>query len=192
MFSWDTSGEMAIQTERLLLRTPRRGDLTALDTAIRETLDELVLWLPWARPGHKRADTRQYLRHARVARSHRSAFEFLLARPDTEEVCGMASLHRIDWLRRSAGIGYWVRRGAWGQGIATEAGHALVTEAFRVLELYRIEAHVATENKSSQRVIEKLGFHREGVARGVEFVNGRYLDHIQYGLLRTDLAETRR
>ena len=43
---------------------------------------------------------------------------------------------------------------------------------------------MALENHTSQRVVEKLGFEREGVAREVEFVNGRYLDHIQYSLLR--------
>jgi len=179
---------MRIETERLLLRAPYRSDLRNLDDAILETLDELVRWLPWARLGHRRADSRQYLRHARLARSQRSAFEFVIASRDTEKICGMASLHRIDWLRRSAGLGYWIRRGSWGQGIATEAAAALMVHAFDSLELHRIEAHIALENKPSQRVIQKLGFTREGVARDVEVINGRHMDHIQYSLLRTDGA----
>ncbi len=41
--------------------------------------------------------------------------------------------------------------------------------------------------EASQRVAEKMGMMQEGVARGIEFVNGRYLDHIQYALLRSDV-----
>jgi len=189
VFSWDAGGDMMLRSERLMLRTPGRSDLGPLHDAIMESLEELVRWLPWARPSHRRADSRQYLRHARIARSQRSAFEFLILDGETEELYGMASLHRIDWLRRSAGLGYWIRKTAWGTGVATEAAEALLTHAFQVLELYRVEAHVAIDNKSSQRVIDKLGFTREGVARGVEVINGRYMDHIQYSLLRTDTGE---
>ena len=60
--------------------------------------------------------------------------------------------------------------------------------AFRSCGLHRIEVHVAVENLASQRVADRIGMRREGVARGVEYVNGHYLDHIQYALLASDLA----
>jgi ribosomal-protein-serine acetyltransferase len=106
---------------------------------------------------------------------------------DSKRALGMVSLHRIDWLRRNAGIGYWVRRSEWGRGIASEAARAVLEMAFHDCGLYRVEVHVALENKASQRVAEKVGLLREGVARGIEFVNGRYLDHVQYALLRSDV-----
>lgn len=187
MFTWYTMDDAEFRTEQLLLRPPRRSDLDALDRAIQETLGELVRWLPWARPDHCRGDSRQYIRHARLSRARRSAFEYLLIRADTRKLVGAASLHRIDWIRRSAGLGYWVRRSEWGMGMATEAGRMLIAHAFHGLELQRVEAHVATGNKSSQRVVEKLGFLREGIAREIEFVDGRYLDHIQYSLIRGDI-----
>jgi ribosomal-protein-serine acetyltransferase len=173
-------------TERLVLRPPRRGDLAALDAAIAETLDDLVLWLPWAHPGHQRADTRRYLRGARLARVQGTALEFLIAARESGEVIGVVSLHRLDPSRRSAGLGYWVRRSRQGSGFATEAAGAITGEGFRRLGLHRIEAHVATENRRSQRVPEKLGFTREGIAREIELVNGRWLDHVQYSLLARD------
>lgn len=176
-----------MRSARLLLRAPRRTDVTMLDEAIQETLDELVRWLPWARPGHRRSDSRQYIRHARMARSQRVAMEYVMMSAETGKLLGMASLHRLDWPRRCAGLGYWVRRSAWGQGIATEAGAAVVEQAFHRLDLHRVEAYVATGNRASQCVVEKLGFTREGIARELEFVNGRYLDHVQYSLLRRDL-----
>lgn len=181
MFSWEPASEL--RSERLLLRPPRRSDLAALEEAIDETIDALSLWLPWARPGHSRADTRRYLRSARLARNRRHSFEFAVC-DHTETLLGMVSLHRIDWLRRCCGMGYWLRRSAWGKGFATEAARAALEFGFGPLGLNRIEVHVALENRASQRVAEKLGLQREGVARGLEYVNGRYLDHIQYALLR--------
>jgi RimJ/RimL family protein N-acetyltransferase len=53
--------------------------------------------------------------------------------------------------------------------------------------LNRIEAHVAPANRRSCRVVEKLGFKREGLARELELVAGRYLDHAQYSLLRREV-----
>jgi ribosomal-protein-serine acetyltransferase len=182
----DAEGTL-LRTERLGLRTPRRRDLGPLDEAIQETLPELVRWLPWAHRGHARGDTRAYLRDARSARMRRSAFEFVVADLADGRLLGIVSTHRIDWTRRCAGLGSWVRRSAWGKQVATEAARGLVEYAFRTLELHRLEAHVAPANQASRRVVEKLGFHREGIARDFEFIDGRYLDHIQYSLLRWEV-----
>lgn len=180
-----------ILTERLRLRAPKRGDVTALHEAIAETLADLVPWLPWARSDHGPAETRRYLRAARGAWSRQSAFEFVIELRDTGRVAGVTSLHRVDWVRAAAGLGYWVRRSEWNRGVATEAASAALAHALGGLRLHRIEALVALENKTSQRVVEKLGFVREGVAREAEFVDGRYLDHIQYSFLRSDASGRR-
>lgn len=172
--------------ERLILRAPRRGDAGPLHEAIEETLAELVPWLPWARPEHSRTETRRYLRAARAAWGRRSSFEFVIEERSSARIMGMTSLHRIDWTRRCAGVGYWVRRSAWSRGYATEAADAALSHAFGALLLHRVEALVALANKPSQRVVEKLGFTREGVAREAEFIDGRFLDHFQYSLLETD------
>jgi ribosomal-protein-serine acetyltransferase len=181
-----------LASERLLLRAPRRGDASLLHDAIEETLGELVPWLPWARPEHTRTDTRRYLRAARGAWARRSSFEFVLEERATGRILGMTSLHRIDWTRRCAGIGYWVRRSAWSRGFASEAAEAALAHAFDALLLHRIEALVALANKPSQRVVEKLGFTREGVAREAEFIDGRFLDHFQYSLLASDARSSAR
>lgn len=176
----------ALHSERLVLRPPRRSDLDALDAAIAESLPDLVRWLPWAHANHARSDSRRYLRVAQSARAARNAFEFAIFERSGEALLGMASLHRLDWPRRSCGLGYWIRRSSWGKGYASEAGAALLRHAFGDLQLNRVEALVALENASSHRVIEKLGFEREGVARGIERVDGVYLDHVQYALLASD------
>ncbi|MEE8313453.1 MAG: hypothetical protein V3R91_03965, partial [Myxococcota bacterium] len=54
-------------TRHLRLRPPRRSDTGPLHAGIVETLPDLIKWLPWAREGHTRADTRRYIRGARMA-----------------------------------------------------------------------------------------------------------------------------
>lgn len=173
-------------TTRLRLRSPRRSDSGLLHEAIEETLEQLVPYLPWARPDHSLAETRRYLRASRTAWTRRTSFEFLIEAPADGRILGVASLHRIDWLRRSAGIGYWIRRTRTGEGLATEAAGALIAHAFDTRLIHRIEALVAPANKPSQRVVEKLGFTREGLARDIEFIDGAFLDHFQYSLLSRD------
>jgi RimJ/RimL family protein N-acetyltransferase len=170
----------------LLLRPPRRGDAGALHEAIAETLPQLIRWLPWARPGHSRLDTRRYLRGARLGWARRSAFEFIVGDLEGERIVGVTSLHRIDWLRRSAGLGYWIRSACQGQGLAVEAARATALYGFRRLGLHRIELHIAPANAPSHGVALRLGAQREGVARDAELIDGRFLDHVQYALLATD------
>jgi RimJ/RimL family protein N-acetyltransferase len=173
------------------LREPRRSDLDPLHDAIQETLEELVRWLPWAHPGHSRSDTRRYLRSARLARTQRTALEFIIEDRASGTLLGITSLHRIDWVRHSAGLGYWTRRSSWGKGHATEAARTLTSWAFHTLGLHRIEAHVALDNPASQRVAENAGFRREGIARENELIGGRFVDHIQYSLLAPEVLDSR-
>jgi [ribosomal protein S5]-alanine N-acetyltransferase len=59
-------------------------------------------------------------------------------------------------------LAYRLIRPAWGRGIASEAGAALVEYAFGTLGLSRLVAVTYPENRASQRVLDKLGFMRHG------------------------------
>ena len=89
-------------------------------------------------------------------------------------------------MRRCAGLGYWIRHSRQREGLATEVVRALIDHAFGPLRLHRLEALIASENTASQGVARKLGLVREGIARQAEFVDGRYQDHIQFSVLRSD------
>ena len=60
-------------------------------------------------------------------------------------------------------VAYRLARGAWGQGIATEAAGALVAHALGPLGLPRVVAVTYPANQASQRVLDKLGFERRGI-----------------------------
>ncbi|MFI2610138.1 GNAT family N-acetyltransferase [Kitasatospora sp. NPDC018619] len=75
---------------------------------------------------------------------------------------------------------------ARGRGIGTRAQRLLVDYLFAHTPVMRLEADTEAGNLAEQRVLEKLGFTREGVQRAVTFRGGEWRDVVRYSLLRTD------
>jgi [ribosomal protein S5]-alanine N-acetyltransferase len=99
---------------------------------------------------------------------------------------GWCSVTRWSPDYRSASMGYCLDDAAWGRGYATEAARALLVWAFGTLDLNRVQAETDTRNAASARVLEKLGFVREGTLREDCVVNGEVSDSWVYGLLRRE------
>jgi len=70
----------------------------------------------------------------------------------------------------------------------TDALATLLPYAFRQLGLHRIEAACLVGNAASRRLLTKLGFREEGLARQFLKINDRWQDHVLYGLIENDLA----
>lgn len=87
-------------------------------------------------------------------------------------------------------IGYFLDKSHNGNGYMTEAVKLLVRFAFEGLKLHRIEAGVMPHNLGSIKVLEKSGFHKEGIARKNVHINGRWEDHQVLAILNpVDLEE---
>jgi RimJ/RimL family protein N-acetyltransferase len=99
---------------------------------------------------------------------------------------GWCSLTRWNPDFRSASMGYCYGAAAWGHGYATEAARAVLQWAFATLDLNRVQAETDTRNTASARVLEKLGFVREGTLREDCVVDGDVSDSWVYGLLRRE------
>jgi [ribosomal protein S5]-alanine N-acetyltransferase len=87
---------------------------------------------------------------------------------------------------RSASLGYILDDAMWGHGYATEAAHALLQWAFDTLDLNRVQSEADTRNVASARVLEKIGFVREGTLREDCIVNGEVSDSWVFGLIRRE------
>jgi [ribosomal protein S5]-alanine N-acetyltransferase len=77
-------------------------------------------------------------------------------------------------------VGYWVDRGHNGRGFATAAVGDVVRFAFEEAGLHRLEAGTLVDNVASQRVLEKNGFERFGLARRLLRINGEWRDHVLF------------
>lgn len=73
-----------------------------------------------------------------------------------------------------------------GHGLGTAAHRLLVDHLFNFTTVHRLEAETDSDNVVEHRVLERVGFEREGVLRGTYFLNGTWRDTVMYGLLRPD------
>jgi ribosomal-protein-alanine N-acetyltransferase len=80
----------------------------------------------------------------------------------------------------SAHVGYWVDAGRNGRGLATQAVADVVDFAFGRARLHRLQAATLVDNHASQRVLEKNGFERIGLARRYLHIGGDWRDHILF------------
>jgi RimJ/RimL family protein N-acetyltransferase len=91
---------------------------------------------------------------------------------------------------QKAVIGYWLARPFWGQGWMTAAVRTLCRHGFETLGLHKITATVFVENLASMRVLEKVGFRREGCLRDHMLKDGQYRDSAYFGLLVGELMDS--
>lgn len=82
-----------------------------------------------------------------------------------------------------ADVGYWFGRAYWGRGVATEALTALVDLGRNELGYAKIEANVFAHNVAGRRLVERVGFEREGLIRRGHRKRGRWVDNVIYGLV---------
>jgi [ribosomal protein S5]-alanine N-acetyltransferase len=102
-------------------------------------------------------------------------------------VVGLVSLG-FEANHRIALLGYGIHRAHRGLGLTSEAVDAVLGEAFAAHpQLARITAHTDARNRPSSRLLEKLGFVREGTLRsGGVTAQGELVDAAIYGLLRSE------
>lgn len=109
---------------------------------------------------------------------------FLIFTPN-HQLIGLCGLNEILLSPNlmSCFIGYSIDPSFQGKGLMTQAVKMVCEYGFRVLHLHRIEAGVMPSNIASQRVLEKNGFIREGLALKNVHINGQWEDHYTYGCL---------
>ncbi|HEX9670423.1 MAG TPA: GNAT family protein [Thermoanaerobaculia bacterium] len=97
---------------------------------------------------------------------------------------GWITLVVSNWEHGLAEVGYALSTPFQRRGLMTEALRQLLDDLFANTTLERIEARCAVENVSSQRVLEKNDFRREGLLLGYFKLRGRRVDNYLYGRLR--------
>lgn len=88
-----------------------------------------------------------------------------IADPDTDELLGSVLLFQLHWPDARGECGFWLRPAGRGRGAAAEAVRLVTAWGFSELGLQRIEGIADVDNLSSQRVLERNGFEREGLLR---------------------------
>ena len=170
-----------LHTARLLLRPFAEADTDAI-FALQSNPRVLRYWHvpPW----HQRAQAERFIAGCRQMEHQGTGARLAIERSADDMFIGWCHLSQWNPVYRSARIGYCLDDAAWGNGFATEAAGAVLQWAFDTLDLNRVQSEADTRNTASARVLEKLGFIREGTLREDCIVAGEISDSWVYGLLR--------
>ncbi|MEU8731513.1 GNAT family protein [Streptomyces tendae] len=173
----------ALSTARLRLRPFTEADADVLH-AMHSSVHVMRYWdsPPWT----DRARADRFLSVCRTMAKEGTGVRVAVERACDGAFVGWVCLVEWNPVHRSASLGYCLDEAMWGHGYATEAAHALLRWAFDTLDLNRVQAEADTRNAASARVLEKMGFVREGTLREDCVVDGEVSDSWVFGLLRRE------
>jgi len=182
-----------IVTERLALRPPRTSDVPEMRRALRHNAAHLKPWSVAPVPGEDATSltsvSRAVLRH-RKEWKHGQAFVLLITRRDDDRIIlGRLALGGV--LRgafQNAYLGYWIDVERQGEGLMTEAVRAATAFALTSVGLHRVQAAVMPRNGASQRVLDKVGYRREGLAQRYLCIAGAWEDHLIFAVTAEEWA----
>jgi RimJ/RimL family protein N-acetyltransferase len=168
----------------VVLRPLELADVADVFRGVRESRAELGLWMPWCTPDYDQARAAEYVVKSQAERKAGVSFEFGIFGADGEYL-GNCGLNNVNPQDKYANLGYWIRTRRTRHGFATSAVVELARWGFANTDLNRFEIVASVENIASQRVAERAGAKREGVARQRIVLGGRVHDAVVYSIVRT-------
>lgn len=175
-----------LETERFRLRRLEPADAGALfgwlsDPEVTRHFGIVPLQDP--------TDARQVVEHYAGAAETGTAIRWGIEERATGELVGSCGFHAWVALHARAEVGYEVTRSRWRTGVMREALPAALRFGFEEMGLHRIGALVAPANEASLRLLDRLGFTREGTLRHYECTDGHFDDLVSHSLLRGELPD---
>ncbi len=182
----DEPSLITLETDRLRLRPLHEGDEEAVYTLLSD--ERVVRYMLF--PVFTRERAHAFV--SRVARAPASGqpsqLVLAMAGRSDDALIGLTGLVLKPELEEGE-VWYLLHPDRWGQGLVTEGVRQLVRHGFDALNLHRIWASCLPENPGSARVLEKLGFRREGLLRQNLRIHGEWKDSYLYAALTDEWAK---
>ena len=105
----------------ILIRPYRQEDADALYAAVRESLAEVSPWLPWCHEDYSIEESREFVSSRKKSAADGEWYSFGVFEKDSGRFLGGVGLNFINRVHLMANLGYWVRTGSVGRGVATSA-----------------------------------------------------------------------
>jgi [ribosomal protein S5]-alanine N-acetyltransferase len=170
----------SIDSPRLSLRRVVEADLP--DLLLVNGDAEVTRYLPYA-TWQSLDDGAAWLRRIEATHAAGSGEQLVMVRRDDARVVGSVLLFKHDEGSARVELGYVLGRAHWNQSLAQEAVVAACGHAFNALGIRRIEAEVNPDNLASNRLLQRIGFTREGTLRQRWVAKGETYDTHIYGCL---------
>jgi ribosomal-protein-alanine N-acetyltransferase len=106
---------------------------------------------------------------------------------ETDGHIGNVALQSISVINRNAEFAILMgNRRHWGKGVGLLASRAMLAHGFRKLNLHRIYCGTAATNSAMKKLALSLGMKKEGVRKEHLFLNGQWVDVVEFGILRVN------
>jgi len=169
-----------LQTDRCILRIPTVEDLPAIVKFHKENKEHLAPWDPirsdtFFTESYWQKKVEEFINEFNEERTVRLHI-FLL---DSNELIGMVNFSRIArGVFHCSGLGYSLGKLYEGKGLMTESLQKAIEYMFNELNFHRIEANYIPTNQKSEKLLNKLGFEKEGYAKSYLKIAGKWQDHV--------------
>ncbi|TWT08516.1 GNAT family N-acetyltransferase [Planococcus sp. CPCC 101016] len=172
-----------IDTERLLLRKIKMND--ASDLFEYASQPAVCTFVPW-QMHQSIEDSKAFLSLILDGYDQQSKLTWAIELKNSNKMIGTIDFFNWSQKRYKVEIAYVLSPQYWGKGLMAEAANALLSFGFKNMELNKVEASIMLENQQSQRLAEKLGMVREGVARQHMIMKGSFVDMAMYAVLKSE------
>ncbi|RCW76962.1 GNAT family N-acetyltransferase [Saliterribacillus persicus] len=172
-----------LETERLILRKITPDDANSILSYLS---DEEVMKYYGLEPFNTINDALDEISWYQSIHTNSTGIRWGITLKEKGIVIGSCGFHNINPQHFRTEIGFELSKEQWRKGIAVEAVEAILSYGFEYMNFQRIEALIEPPNIPSQKLVEKLGFIREGLLRNYEFTCGKFDDLYMYSLLKQD------
>ncbi|MET0242466.1 MAG: GNAT family protein [Flavitalea sp.] len=179
--------DFTLETNRVLLRLMQPEDFEALEKLANDP--EIFRWFSkdLSQPG----ELKTWMDDAFNARVAGTRAPLVIIDKDTQEVCGCTSYGNINFPEQRIEIGWtWLGKDYIGMGVNRQAKFALISFAFYVMHIERVELKTDALNERARAAALKVGMIPEGILRSHMIVqNGRRRDSMYFSILRSEWPE---
>lgn len=179
----------SLSNAQLTLRIPKKSDYPQWHAIRSQSRDYLTPWEPsWGAKELIRQSFEKRVRRFRDNARSGTGFAFFLFERDgtgRQHLRGGLSISNIrHGAMYACNMGYWIGHIHANNGLTTNSVALALPFVFEQLKLHRVESAIIPTNVASRRVLEKNNFRHEGQAEKYLFINGKWQDHLLFGLAR--------
>lgn len=167
---------MRIETDRLILKKPTLKDVGDLVEAGNDYEIHYNSFFLMKFPFGKKEATEV------IKEKNKNLKRFAIELKNSKKIIGLVDLYNINEKEKKLKLGYWIGQKYRRVGYATEAVKAIIKYAFENFKIEKIIATTLVNNLASQKFLEKLEFERQKVLPKDRFLDGEYVDSVQYTL----------
>ncbi|MDU8976880.1 MAG: GNAT family N-acetyltransferase [Clostridium perfringens] len=130
-----------------------------------------------------------YFKKVKLMYKEKKGIRWAIINKESKAFIGDIGLYNIDFYSNNTEIGYTIEKNFWRKGVASECIKAIENFAFETLDMNRIIAMIDSNNISSIKLSEKLGFHRDGILREHYYNKSKdeYINICVYSLIKSDI-----